>query len=171
VDVGEAIRRRRSVRKYSGDPVTDDEVRGVLEAAIAAPSAGNAQPWRFIVVRDRELREGLVQAAHGQRFLAEAPVAIVVCADLARARQAYGDRGATLYCLQDTAAAVQNMLLAATARGLGTCWVGAFDEGGASEVLGLPVGLRPVAMVSIGRFRELPQARDRRPLSEVADHR
>lgn len=171
MDVGEAIRERRSVRKYTGDPVTDDEVQGILAAAIAAPSAGNAQPWRFIVVRDRGLREGLVQAAHGQRFLAEAPVVIVVCADLSRARRAYGDRGVTLYCLQDTAAAVQNMLLAATARGLGTCWVGAFDEAQASEVLKLPVGMRPVAMIPVGRFRELPQARDRRPLSEVADHR
>ncbi len=171
VDVLEAIGKRRSVRKYTGDPVTDDEVRELLEAAIAAPSAGNAQPWRFIVVRDQELLEKLVQAAHGQRFLAEASVTIVVCADLTRARRAYGDRGATLYCLQDTAAAIQNLLLAATARGLGTCWVGAFHEVQASRVLSLPVGLRPVAMVPVGRARDVPQERERRRLSEVVDYR
>lgn len=171
MDLLEAIKKRRSVRKYTGDPVTDDEVRGLLEAAIAAPSAGNAQPWRFILVRDRGLQEKLVQAAHGQRFIAEAPVVIAVCADLTRARRAYGDRGANLYCLQDTAAAIQNMLLAATARGLGTCWIGAFDEGRASEVLKLPVGLRPVAMIPVGRSSEPAQARDRRPLSEVVDYR
>ncbi|MBC7093689.1 nitroreductase family protein [Candidatus Bipolaricaulota bacterium] len=171
MDVTEAIKRRRSVRRYTGDPVTEDDVRAVLTAAIWAPSAGNAQPWRFIVVRDRALREGLVEAAHGQRFLAEAPVVIVVCADLARARRAYGERGATLYCLQDTAAAIQNMLLAATSQGLGSCWVGAFDEGKASELLKLPTGLRPVALIPLGRFKEPSPPQERRPLSEVVEYR
>lgn len=171
MDVTEAIKRRRSVRRYTGDPVTEDDVRAVLTAAIWAPSAGNAQPWRFIVVQDRALREGLVGAAHGQQFLAEAPVVIVVCADLARARRAYGERGATLYCLQDTAAAIQNMLLAATSQGLGSCWVGAFDEGKASELLKLPTGLRPVALIPLGRFKELSPPRERRPLSEVVEYR
>jgi nitroreductase len=158
------------VRKYAGDPVTDDEVRALLEAAIAAPSAGNAQPWRFIIVRDQDLRERLVQAAYGQEFLAQAPVVIVVCADLVRARRAYGDRGENLYCLQDTAAAIQNVLLSATAHGLGTCWVGAFDERAVSELLHLASGLRPVALIPVGRPREAPSARARRPLSEVVDH-
>lgn len=171
MDVMEAIRKRRSVRRYREDPVTDEDVREVLTAGVWAPSAGNAQPWRFLVVRERGLREGLVAAAHGQRFLAEVPVVIVVCADLARARRAYGERGATLYCLQDTAAAIQNMLLAATARGLGTCWVGAFDEGKATEVLALPAGLRPVALIALGRPRETPEPLGRRPLSEVVEYR
>ncbi|MCR4391985.1 MAG: nitroreductase family protein [Candidatus Acetothermia bacterium] len=171
MDVTEAIKRRRSVRKYTGDPVTEDDVRTVLTAAIWAPSAGNAQPWRFIVVRDRALREGLVGAAHGQRFLAEAPLVIVVCADLLRAQRAYGERGVTLYCLQDTAAAIQNMLLAATSLGLGSCWVGAFDEAKASELLGLPSGLRPVALIPLGRFKEPSPPRERRPLTEVVEYR
>jgi nitroreductase len=169
VDLLEAIRKRRSVRKYAGDLVTDDEVSAVLEAAITAPSAGNAQPWRFIVVRDQGTREKLVPAALGQKFLSQAPVVIVVCADLVRARRAYGDRGEGLYCLQDTAAAIQNMLLAATAHGLGTCWVGAFDERAVAELLHLATGLRPVALIPLGRSREAPSARARRPLSEVVD--
>lgn len=171
MEVFEAIRVRRSVRRYLGDPLPAEVLEELLSAAILAPSAGNTQPWRFIVVRDRKLREGLVAAAHGQGFLAEAPVVIVVCADLDRARRAYRQRGETLYCLQDTAAAIQNLLLAATAKGLGTCWVGAFDEGKVAELLGLPRELRPVALVPVGRPGEQPRARPRRPLAEVVEHR
>ncbi len=171
MDVFEAIRTRRSVRRYTPDPVPDEVLAELLSAAILAPSAGNAQPWRFIAVRDPKLREGLVAAAYGQTFLAEAPVVIVVCADLERARRTYRERGETLYCLQDTAAAVQNLLLAATAKGLGTCWVGAFDEGKTAELLGLPKNLRPVAMIPVGKPAEVPQVRPRRPLTEVMEYR
>ncbi len=171
MDVLEAIRKRRSIRRYSSDPVSEEDVRELLTAAVWAPSAGNAQPWKFIVVRDPALKEKLVAVAHGQRFIAEAPVIVVVCADVGRARRAYGERGATLYCLQDTAAAIQNMLLAATAKGLGTCWVGAFDEEKAREVLALPPSLRAVALIPVGRPREEPETRTRRPLHEVVEHR
>ncbi len=171
VDVGQAIRKRRSIRKFSSDPLTEEEVREIITAGVWAPSAGNAQPWKFIVVRDAALKDKLVAVAHGQRFVAEAPVVIVVCADVGRARRAYGERGATLYCLQDTAAATQNILLAATAKGYGTCWVGAFDEEKAREVLNLPPGLRAVALVPVGKPREEPEPRSRRPLHEVVEHR
>ena len=171
VDVFEAIRARRSVRRYVGEPLAPETLAELLSAAVLAPTAGNAQPWRFVVVRDRKLRESLVGAAYGQGFLAEAPVVIVVCADLERARRAYRERGEHLYCLQDTAAAIQNLLLAATARGLGTCWVGAFDEGRVAELLGLPQGLRPMALIPIGKPAETPKARPRRPLSEVVEYR
>jgi nitroreductase len=112
------------VRRYLRDPIPQETLEELLSAAISAPSAGNAQPWRFIVVRDQGLKGKLVEAAYGQEFLAEAPVVVVVCADLERARRAYKERGEKLYCLQDTAAAVENLLLAATAKGLGTCWGG-----------------------------------------------
>ncbi|MBC7318248.1 nitroreductase family protein [Candidatus Bipolaricaulota bacterium] len=171
VEVFEAIRARRSVRRYQSAPVSDEVLTELLSAAVMAPSAGNAQPWRFIVVRDQRLREGLVSAAYGQSFLAEAPVVIVVCADLERARRTYRERGETLYCLQDTAAAIQNLLLAATAKGLGTCWVGAFDEGKVAELLTLSKNLRPVALIPVGKPAESPQARPRRPLSEVVEYR
>lgn len=171
MEVFEAIRARRSVRRYARDPIPDGVLEELLSAAILAPSAGNAQPWRFIVVRDQKLKEGLVSAAYGQGFLAEAPAVIVVCADLERARRAYRERGETLYCLQDTAAATQNLLLAATAKGLGTCWVGAFDEGKVAKVLQLPKGLRPVVLIPVGKPAETPAARPRRPLSEVVEYR
>lgn len=171
VDVFEAIRARRSVRRFLREPIAPEVLEELLSAAVLAPSAGNAQPWRFIVVRDPRLKEGLVAAAYGQGFLAEAPVVIVVCADLERARRAYRERGETLYCLQDTAAAIQNLLLAATAKGLGTCWVGAFDEGRVAELLGLARGLRPVALIPVGKPAEAPPTRPRRPLTEVVEYR
>ncbi|NOX45258.1 MAG: nitroreductase family protein [Caldiserica bacterium] len=167
----EIIKGRRSVRRFKPDPIPDGDLAEILEAATWAPSAGNAQPWRFVVVRDRGLKAELVAAALGQGFIAEAPVVVVVCADLERARRAYGERGEGLYCIQDTAAATQNMLLAAHAKGLGNCWVGAFSEEEVRAVLSLPDGLRPVAIVPIGRPAQEPRPRPRRPLEEVVEYR
>lgn len=165
------IKGRRSIRRFKPDPIPEEDLVEVLEAATWAPSAGNAQPWRFVVVRDPELRGKLVAAALGQGFIAEAPVVVVVCVDLERARRAYGERGETLYCIQDTAAATQNMLLIAHAKGLGTCWVGAFSEEKVRTALALPEGLRPVAIVPMGRPAEEPRPRPRRPLEEVVEYR
>ncbi len=165
------VRGRRSIRRFKPDPVPEEDLVEILEAATWAPSAGNAQPWRFIVVRDPGLKRGLVAAALGQDFVAEAPVVIVVCADLERARRAYGDRGVGLYCIQDTAAATQNMLLVAHAKGLGTCWVGAFSEEDVRKTLSLPAGLRPVALVPLGYPAQEPRPRPRRPLDDVVEYR
>ncbi|MGQ9681277.1 MAG: nitroreductase family protein [Anaerolineae bacterium] len=169
MDFWQVVRRRYSVRSFASEqPVSDEAVLGLLSAAIEAPSAGNRQPWHFYVVRDPALRAGLVRAAGGQDFIAEAPVAIVVCAHAERSARRYGERGATLYCLQDTAAAVEHILLAATALGLGTCWVGAFDEEQARAVLQVPPELRPVAIIPIG-YPAKPGERStgRRPVSDV----
>ncbi|MHA1262971.1 MAG: nitroreductase family protein, partial [Candidatus Freyarchaeota archaeon] len=117
------------------EDVSDEQVKKLLEAAIMAPSAGNMQPWDFIVVRDEGQKKALARAALGQMFVASAPVVIVVCANKPRTARRYGSRGSELYCLQDTAAATQNILLAATAMGLAGCWVGAFNEEEASRVL------------------------------------
>ncbi len=152
MDLFEAMRRRHSVRSFAPDAeVSDGEVEVLLRCACTAPSAGNVQPWRFVVVRDHEVRRSLARAALGQGFVAQAPVAIVVCADLEAHARAYGRRGVELYAIQDTAAAVQNILLAATALGLGSCWVGAFHEGEVAETLGLPEHWRPLAILPIGR--------------------
>lgn len=151
MDVFEAMKKRHSVRSF--DPlreVPEDLVEEVLRCACLAPSAGNVQPWRFTVVRDGKVKEALTAAALGQRFVAQAPVVIVVCADLEAHAGSYGKRGVELYSIQDTAAAVQNMLLAATALGLGSCWVGAFREDEAARVLDLPSHLRPLALVPLG---------------------
>ena len=168
MDLWTAMNTRRSVRAFQPTEVSPDAVTRLLEAAIRAPSAGNRQPWHFIVVRRKEVRQRLAEAAHGQDFVAQAPVVIVICAEPERSATRYGTRGKEVYCLQDTAAATEHILLAATALGLGTCWVGAFDEDAAAQALGLPARLRPVAMLPVGQtMGELSAASARRPLSEV----
>jgi nitroreductase len=120
-----------------------------------------------VVVQDTGLRQALAAAALDQRFLAEAPIVIVVCAVAEESATIYGQRGRELYCLQDTAAATENLLLAATAIGLGCCWVGAFSETEVAGALDLSSDLRPVALVPIGHFRQAPEHSPRRPLTQV----
>ena len=165
--IPEMIKERRSIRAFSDRDISDGDVELLVEAACWAPSAGNRQPWEFVVVRDGENKRRLVEAAHGQSFIAEAPVVFVVCADPGRSASRYGRRGVELYCLQDTAAAVQNLLLTATANGLGSCWIGAFDEDRAAKAVGTPAGVRPIAIVPVGYPAESPPPRRRRRLSEV----
>ena len=167
MEILEVIRNRRSVRAYSSKDVPDATVDTLLEYARWAPSAGNMQPWEFVVVRSLERKRRLAEAALGQSFVEEAPVVIVVCANPSRSATRYGGRGASLYCLQDTAAAAQNIHLAACALGLATCWVGAFDEASAARVLKLPEGIRPVAIISVGYPEERPSPPSRRKLSEI----
>jgi nitroreductase len=151
MDFFEALEKRHSVRSFdTGRDIPDEMVEELLHCACLAPTAGNVQPWRFFVVRHSEVKDALAAAALGQSFVALAPVVIVVCADLEAHASSYGRRGVELYSIQDTAAAIQSMLIAATALGLGTCWVGAFREEDASIALDLPKGIRPLAMVLVG---------------------
>lgn len=169
MDFWQALEGRRSVRAFDQErDISPEIVTRLLQAAIRAPSAGNCQPWQFYVVRQASTKRALARAALNQWFLSEAPVVIVVCADPERSAQRYGDRGRYLYCLQDTAAATENLLLAATASGLGACWVGAFDEQGASRALQLPDRLRPVAIVPLGYAAERAlHPTERLPLDSV----
>ena len=168
MDFWQVIEERHSVRDFdAGREVPPEMVQRIMEAAIRAPSAGNCQPWHFVVVRSERTRNLLAEAAYGQWFIADAPVVIVVCADPARSGSRYGSRGVQLYCLQDTAAATEHILLAVTALGLGACWVGAFDERAASKALGLSASLRPVAIVPIGHPTAQPHRTSRRSLNEV----
>jgi len=170
MDVLEAIRGRRSVRAFKSQNVSQELVEKLVDAARWAPSAGNIQPWGFIIVRRPEIKRGLAEAALHQTFIEEAPVVIVACADENRSSQGYGVRGKTLYCIQDTAAAVQNIHLAAYSLGLGTCWVGAFSEEEARKILKVPRGVRPVAMIPVGYPAEAPPPRSRRPTNEIVHY-
>jgi nitroreductase len=170
MDVYEAIKGRRSVRAFKSDDVSPEIVEKLIDAARQAPSAGNIQPWEFIIVRESEIKRSLVEAASGQSFIEEAPVVIVICANENRSSQGYGTRGKTLYCLQDTAAATQNILLFAYSIGLGTCWVGAFREDEARKSLGIPSGIRPVAIIPVGYPAKAPQQRSRRAINLIVHH-
>ena len=167
MDVLEAIKGRRSIRAFKRQNVPQELVEKLIDAAIWAPSAGNIQPWEFIIVRRLEIKRELAEAALQQKFVEEAPVVIVVCADENRSSQRYGVRGKGLYCIQDTAAAVQNINLAACALGLGTCWIGAFREEEARKILRVPRGMRPVAIIPVGYPAETPPPRSRRSPNNI----
>jgi nitroreductase len=168
MDVYDAIYGRRSIRSFDGDrDVPSELVEKLLEAACQAPSAGNVQPWLFMAIRDSALKSRLVVAARGQEFIRQAPVVVAVCANLQVASGSYGLRGTKLYAIQDTAAATENLLLAAYAEGLGSCWVGAFDEEMAAQALDLPSHVRPVALVPIGFAKKDRRKPSKKPISEV----
>jgi nitroreductase len=163
----ETIERRRSVRSFKDEPMKNRDLAKILNAAVLAPSAGDIQPWEFIVTTDEAVKRDLAMASFGQSWIEEAPVIVTVCAKEAASASRYGDRGSRLYCIQDTAAAVQNILLASTALGYGSCWVGAFDEKEVSKVLKTPKGIRPIAIIPIGIPGETPEVRPRKDLKRV----
>jgi nitroreductase len=168
--VFEAIKERRSVRAYTDEKVSDKDVKRLIEAARWAPSAGNIQPWAFVVVKEVETRRKLSSAALNQTHVQEAPVVIVVCADAARSSRVYGSRGEKLYSIQDTAAATQNILLAAQELGLATCWVGAFRENEVAKAVKVPRNLRPVVMVAVGYPAERPATPRKRSFNDVVHY-
>jgi len=170
LDVFEAIRKRRSIRAFTSEDVSEEEIEKLIDAARYAPSAGNIQPWEFIVIRDFDIKRKLSMAALDQTFIEKAPVVIVVCANEVLSGRGYGSRGSTLYCLQGTAAAIQNMLLTACALGLGTCWVGAFHEEDVRKTLNIPMGLRPIAIIPIGHPAEKPEIRYKRASNEIVHY-
>jgi nitroreductase len=171
-DFFQTVRHRHSIRKYQPDmPVEEHRLHAVLEAACAAPSAGDLQAYRIVVVRDPELRQALSKAAEAQVFVAEAPVCLVFCTDPQRSAAHYGDRGASLYALQDATIAAAYAQLGSVAAGLGSTWVGRFDDTRVSELLTLEPGIQPVAMLSLGYAAELPQESRRRRLDELVSFR
>jgi nitroreductase len=146
MDVYEAIRTRKSVRSFRDAPVTDEALLRVLEAARAAPSARNAQEWRFVAVRDREARTKIAQDAARQPFIGTAPVLLACCAET---------DGRVMRCGQpaysiDVAIAMDHLTLAAAAEGLGTCWIGSFDEAMVKGILGIPSDVRVVQLMPLG---------------------
>ncbi len=170
MDVLEAIKERRSIRAYTDEKVSEEDVERLIEAARWAPSAGNIQPWAFVVVKEVETKRKLSSATLNQTLIQEAPVVIVVCADLTRSSRVYGSRGEKLYSLQDTAAATENILLAAQELGLATCWVGAFHEDEVAKAVKAPKNMRPVAMVAVGYPAERPAAPQKRLVNEIVHY-
>lgn len=151
---------RRSVRRYAGEPVTDAEIRDLLEAAMAAPSAVAKDPWHFVVVRGRAALDKLADVLPNGPMLRQADAAIVVCGDLARAH-----RNLESYLIQDCSAAVQNILLAASMLGLGACWLGVHPNeermGPIRQQFGIPAAILPFAAIALGRPAEFPDPRTR----------
>lgn len=163
----ELVTVRRSIRRFQSRPVEDETLSRLLHAALTAPSAGNTQPYEIVVVRREETRAALAHAALGQRFLAQAPVILVFLHDVPRSAAAYGSRGADLYVVQDTAIACAYAQLAATALGLGACWVGAFHPEAVARAIQAPAHLEPAVLLALGYPDERPRPPGRRPFAEV----
>lgn len=159
----DVIRRRRSVRKYKKDEVEEEKLERILDSARLAPSAANVQPWVFYVVRDERLKSRL-KSAYGQEWFYTAPLIIVGCAN---AESAWKRGDGKSYADVDFAIAFEHIILSATAEGLGTCWIGAFDPDVVRRVLGLPKELEPVAMTPLGYPDETPDPKPRKALEEI----
>jgi nitroreductase len=156
----DAIYQRRSVRTFKSDLIDRDIITKLLQDAQMAPSAGNLQARDFIVVTDSSIKEKLSKAALDQKFLVQAPVVIVLCANIPRSSRVYGSRG-ELYSIQDATASVMVLMLAAHEMGLATCWVGAFNEKNVAKILMIPPDIRPLCMVPLGYPAETPPTPER----------
>ncbi|MEM4284469.1 MAG: nitroreductase family protein [Candidatus Caldarchaeum sp.] len=167
MDFFAVLRERHSVRAFAERPVEPEKLQAVLEAANRAPSAGNLQAYEIYVVTRPAVLKALMRAAFEQKFVAQAPVVLVFCAHPARSASSYGERGATLYSIQDATIACAYAQLAATAVGLGSVWVGAFDEDAVRKALGVGKELVPVALLPIGYAAEKPEITSRRALDDL----
>jgi nitroreductase len=159
------LSKRSSVRSYTGQELTPEEVEYIMDCASTAPSAGNMQAWDVVLVTDEQQKELLSAAALDQPHVRAAAALLVVTANYVRSMSRYGERG-ILYAIQDATIACTYMMLAAHAEGLVTCWVGAFDEEEVRKLLRLPVHARPVAILCVGKGI-IPSVRTgRMPLAE-----
>ena len=167
-DVFDCIRESHSVRSFKTEQIPEPTLTRILEAGNMAPSAGNLQPWYFFVVQKPAVKDKIADAAFDQEQISDAPTVVVILADPARSNEKYGERGAQLYCLQDTAAAAQNILLAAEGLGIAGCWVGAFDERKVQEAVEAPPRLRAIAIICLGYSSEQDkQVKERLRLNDV----
>ena len=163
----EVVRNRRSTRAFLDQPVEEEKIQQILEACNAAPSAGNLQAYEIYLVRDEATRQALAQAAHDQEFIAQAQVVLVFTAHPGRSQPRYGERGERLYASQDATIACTFAMLTARSLGLGSVWVGAFNDGAVHKVIGVEKGELPVAVLPIGYPTEWPGARPRRSLEDL----
>ena len=159
----DVIRERRSVRQMKSDPIPDEVLNSVLEAARLAPSWANRQCWRFIVVKDEATRMALAKAGGARKAMTSAPVIIVAAAIPTES----GVRDGLEYFMLDMGIGVEHLILEATAQGLGTCWVGFFKEDVAREAVNLPENMRIVAMVPLGYPAEVPPPQPRLRMEEI----
>ena len=166
MEIQTAMKKRYSIRSFQVKKPTEHQIHTLIEYANLAPSAGNLQARDFIIVDDQETKNQLAHAALNQMFVAQAPIVLVVCANLLRI-SSYGHRGTDLYCLQDAAAAIEHILLLAVEMDLGGCWVGAFNEKRATDILHLPKGIRPVALIPIGYPNIEHQKSNRIPINRL----
>ncbi len=166
MDLHQAIESRYSVRAYQDRPVEDDKLARVLEAARLAPSGCNRQPWKFVVVRDADTRAKLAVACNDQTFVGEAPVVIVgvgLMPDRTMGCDVPGDP-------VDVSIALEHIALAATAEGLGTCWIGAFEQDAVRQVVGVPDSAKVIEVMPLGYPADSPRPKSRKSMAEIVSY-
>lgn len=164
----DVIQKRRSVRKYKEDPIPEKALLRVLEAARLAPSGKNFQPWKFIIVKDKALKEKLAQASAGQFFMAEAPIIIVGCGF---PDNCYAGMGRYMKSWSvDVTIALEHLILQAQEEGLGTCWIGSFEEEEVKAILNIPENVKVLALTPLGYPEEIPRFRGRKSLDEIISY-
>ncbi len=166
MDFDKCLKGRRSIRDYKDKKINITDLNKILDAARYAPSAGNLQNYRFIIVEDGEKRKKLAEACLDQEFVAKAPISVVVCDDSEDVVRHYGKRG-KLYAIQNCAVVIQNIMLKANDLGLGSCWVGAFDEDKVRAILKIPDSIRPEAIITIGYSNEKAEMPRRYDLKDL----
>jgi len=158
MDLFETVEARKSIRKYKPETITEKQLGKILEAARLAPSAANRQPWRFVVVQDKNLKTKVAEAANSQTFLKDASAIVVATAD---------PEVSARWHEKDTMIALEHMALAAAALGYGTCWIGAFDADEIKKILKIPEKIKVVALMPIGVPDEKPTAKPRKDFHEI----
>lgn len=166
-DILDLITSRRDVHQFLPKFVSWESISRILDAARHAPSCGNIQNWKFIVVLEPDMKQKLAEAAYEQYEITMAGALIVVCGEPEKAERYYGLRGERLYTIQNCAAAMQNMLLEAHSLGLGSRWIGAFDEEMVKSVCNIPEEVRPQAIIAIGYPKEIPTRPPKYPLETL----
>ena len=163
MNVFDAIKLRRSIRSYQDKPIEEEKLLRVLEAGRLAPSAKNLQEWRYVIVKDKDLRKKVAVAANNQYFLAEAPVIIVGCATMVDYVLTCGQPAHTV----DVTISMDHMSLQAVEEGLGTCWIGAFKEDEVKSILNIPKEMRIVEIMPLGYPKFIPDPKPRKRLEEI----
>lgn len=166
-DILELIKSRRTIKYFLPKFVSWENISKVIDAGRHAPSCGNVQNWKFIVIIKSDLKQKLAEAAYEQYEIASAGALIIVCSEPEKAERYYGLRGERLYSVQNCAAAIQNMLLEAHSLGLGSRWVGSFDEDAVRALCGIPEEARPQAIIALGFPKEVPPKPPKYPLETL----
>ncbi|HIJ10757.1 TPA: nitroreductase family protein [Candidatus Woesearchaeota archaeon] len=166
-DILDLIKGRRTIKHFDPKFVAWEKIARIVDAGRHAPSCGNIQNWKFIVVQDAGKKQALGEACYEQYEISQAHTLIIVCAEPQKAERYYGLRGERLYSIQNCAAAAMCMMLEAQSLDLGTAWIGAFDEDAVRDITNIPPEARPQAILAIGHAREIPPRPAKYPLEVV----
>ncbi|MBT3813829.1 nitroreductase family protein [Candidatus Woesearchaeota archaeon] len=166
-DILDLIKNRRTIKTFMPKYVSWEKISRIIDAGRHAPSCGNVQNWKFLLVSDPDQKQQVAEAAYKQYEIIQAGTLIIVCGEPEKAERYYGLRGERLYSVQNCAAAIQNMLLEAESLGLGTRWIGGFDEEALKTMFKIPPDVRPQAIIAIGYPKEVPPKPPKYPLETV----